>query len=416
MQVNRVVVTGMGAVSPFGRGASALFSGLSKGKSGIRSLPEAASIRGLRSHVAGRITDVDASEIRRKYRRSMSAGSIFAALAAQEALDEGKVTDVLRTGGDLGVAIGSTVGSVGTLEAFFREYFSDSGLERMRSTLFFKIMNHSHAANVSQMLGISGRTLAPAAACSTGAQAVGMGFEMIASGKQRLMLCGGTEEFHPLFIATFDVMNAASTHFNHQPQRTPRPFDRDRDGVVCSEGCGILLLESLESALSRGAPVFAEIAGYATQTDPSNIANPDAGSIVACMALCLENAGLKPGEIDYINAHATATLEGDASECEAIRTLFGNAAAVSSLKGHLGHTMAASGSLELMGCIFMMRQGRLIPTLNLDQVDPACQGIAHVRRGAKKPLHLVLKNNFALGGVNSSVLLRRFVHDGPGNH
>jgi len=415
MQINRVVITGMGAISPFGRGANVLFAGLSGGKSGIRFLPETTAIRGLRSHVAGRVIDCDPTEIPRKYRRSMSAGSIYAVMATQEALSQGNVSDELRTGKDMGVAIGSTVGSIGTLEAFFRDYFSDFCLERMRSTLFFKIMNHSHAANVSQMLGITGRTLAPAAACSTGCQAVGIGYEMIASGKQRLMLCGGTDEFHPLFIATFDVMNAASIHFNHTPERTPRPFDRDRDGIVCSEGCGMLLLESLESARSRGAVFLAEIVGFATQSDPSNIANPDAGSIVSCMRECLENAGLKPEAIDYINAHATATIEGDASECEAIRILFGDTVAVSSLKGHLGHTMAASGALELMACIFMMRQNRMIPTLNLDHVDAGCEGIFHVRRAAEKSIRLVLKNSFALGGVNSSILLRRLIHDRSGN-
>jgi 3-oxoacyl-[acyl-carrier-protein] synthase II len=412
MPLNRVVVTGTGAVSPFGRGAKALFQGLAEGKSGIRFLPEMTAVRGLRSHVAGRVMDFDPKAIPRKYRRSMSDGSIYAAMAAQEALASGKVPDALRTHPDMGVAIGATVGSVGTLETFFREYFSDFSLDRMRSTFFFKIMNHSTAANVSQLLGICGRTLAPAAACSTGCQAVGIGFEMIASGKQRLMLCGGTDEFHPLFTATFDVMNAASIHFNQAPHQTPRPFDRDRDGVVCSEGSGVLLLESLESALARRAPILAEIAGFATQSDPSNIANPDAGSIVSCMRMCLENADLKPGAIDYINAHATATVEGDASECAAIRTLFGDAVPVSSLKGHLGHTMAASGALELIACIDMIQQHRILPTLNLDGVDPACEGIRHIPRIEEKPLRWILKNNFALGGVNSSVLLRRFSHDG----
>ncbi|MBW1776643.1 MAG: beta-ketoacyl-[acyl-carrier-protein] synthase family protein [Deltaproteobacteria bacterium] len=412
MPLNRVVVTGMGAVSPLGRGTGALFKGLSGGKSGIRFQPETAAVRGLRSHVAGRVMDVDPKEVPRKYRRSMSAGSLFAAVAAQEALVQGNLPEDLRTREDFGVAIGSTVGSVGTLEGFFREYFSGFCLERMRSTLFFKIMNHSPAANVTQILGIRGRTLAPAAACSTGCQTVGIGFETIASGKQRFMLCGGTDEFHPLFTATFDIMNAASTRYNEHPHRTPRPFDRDRDGVVCAEGCGILLLESLESALERGAPILAEVAGFATLSDPSHIANPDAASILSCMQACLENADLKPKAIDYINAHATATTEGDAAECEAIRKLFGGATAVSSLKGHLGHTMAASGTLELMACIFMMQQNRMLPTLNLDHVDPACEGIRHVRRVEEKSLQWILKNNFALGGVNSSVLLRRFNRDG----
>lgn len=408
MSMNRVVVTGMGAVSPYGKGVMTLMDSLMLGKSAVQVIPEMKGIGRLRSRVAGIVPEIDPKEIDRKYRRSMSRMSIYAAIAAKEALAQGRVPDTLCSDGRMGVAIGSTIGSIRTMENFFRDYFSDYSLERMRSTFFFQTMNHSCAANVSHMLGITGRTLAPAAACATGCQAIGIGFEMVASGKQNMMLCGGSDEFHPLFTGTFDVMNAASIKYNESPSRTPRPFDRDRDGVVCSEGCGLLLLESLASAKNRKAEIGAEIIGFASVSDPSSIANPDAMSIRNCMEKAVLNAGLKSEEIDYINAHATATLDGDVAECMAINAVFGDQPPVSSLKGHMGHTMAASGSLELIAVIGMIQKGWIIPTLNLDNIDPMCDNINHIQLLENRPITTIIKNSFALGGINSSIVLRRY--------
>ena len=234
---------------------------------------------------------------------------------------------------------------------------------------------------------------------------------MIAAGKQQYMLCGGADEFHPLTTGTFDMLNAASKNFNTQPRRTPRPFDRDRDGVVCSEGSGILLLESLESASARGVNILAKIIGFATVSDPSSIANPDTDSIAGCMRAALEDAGITPENIDYINAHATATLQGDIAESKAIYQLFGDNVPLSSLKGHLGHAMAASGSLELAAVVGMLNRECLVPTLNLDNVDEACANIRHVRTLSTAKIQTAIKNNFALGGVNSSLIIRRYHND-----
>jgi 3-oxoacyl-[acyl-carrier-protein] synthase II len=311
----------------------------------------------------------------------------------------------------MGVAIGSTIGSTLTTQEFFNNLLSTGSLEHMKSTVFFKIMNHSCAANVSQILGITGRTLSPSAACSTSCQAIGYGYEMIAFGKQDFMLCGGTDEYHPLFTGTFDILNAASVKFNDQPSQTPRPFDRDRDGVVCSEGSGILLLESLDSAEKRGANILCEIIGFATVSDPSNIANPDMASIKRCMQLALNDAGIKPEEIDYVNAHATSTKQGDIVEGEAISELFGDDTPVSSFKGHLGHTMAASGALESIALVEMINRGCLIPTLNLENIDDACGNIRHICELEITRIKTAIKNNFALGGINSSLVIRRYKDD-----
>jgi 3-oxoacyl-[acyl-carrier-protein] synthase II len=408
MQLKRVVITGMGAISPFGRGVSTLMDGLLAGKSGVIAVPELAEIIGMRTRVAALVPGIDPKEIPRKFRRSMSSMSVYATLAAHDAVAQGGVSEELLTGGRLGVSIGSTVGSPQTMQEFFRDFSIDNSLERMKSTLFFHIMNHSCAANVSQALGITGRILSPAAACSTSCQAVGYASEMIAMGKQDFMLCGGADEFHPLTSATFDIMNAASINFNNAPSRTPRPFDRDRDGVVCAEGSGILLLESLDSALARKATILAEIIGFASSSDPASIANPDAAYIAHCMKLALEDAGISPAEVDYVNAHATSTQQGDIAESEAIFSVFGGKVPTSSLKGHMGHAMAASGTLELTACIEMLRNGYLLPTLNLENIDPACAQIQHIQKLTHTPIKTVIKNNFALGGVNSSIILRRY--------
>lgn len=408
MLLKRVVITGMGVVSPFGRGVDALFQGLLEGRSGVVQLPELSEIGGIRTRVAALVTGVDAKEIPRKHRRSMSNMSVYATLACQDAARMAGVGEAELSSGRLGVAIGSTTGSARTMQEFFLDFNRDNSLERMKSTLFFHIMNHSCASNVAQALGITGRILAPSAACSTSCQAVGYAAEMIAAGRQDQMLCGGADEFHPLTSGTFDIMNAASIAFNDSPTRTPRPFDRDRDGIVCGEGSGILLLESLDHAVARGATILAEVTGFATNSDPNSIANPSASAIADCMRLALADAEIEPSQVDYLNAHATATGQGDVAECEAIGQVFGGSTPVSSLKGHLGHTMAASGTIEMAACVEMMRRELLIPTLNLENVDPLCAGVSHPEGIAARRLDCVLKNNFALGGVNSSIILRRY--------
>ena len=323
MQLKRVVITGIGVVSPFGRGIETLMEGLLEGRSGVVNVPELAAIKGMRTGVAALVPGIDPKEIPRKFRRSMSSMSVFATLACHDALTQAGLGAGQCAGGRMGVAIGSTVGSPQTMQEFFKDFNTDNSLERMKSTLFFHIMNHSCAANVAQTLGITGRILAPAAACSTSCQAVGYGAEMIAMGKQDIMLCGGADEFHPLTAGTFDIMNAASIRYNDSPGSTPRPFDRDRDGIVCAEGSGILVLESLDSALGRGAAILAEVSGFATISDPASIANPASAAIEECMRQALLDGGLAPADIDYVNAHATATELGDIAESEAISRVFG---------------------------------------------------------------------------------------------
>jgi 3-oxoacyl-[acyl-carrier-protein] synthase II len=406
--LRRVVITGMGTLSPFGRGVDAMMDGFLQGRSGVQGIPELAEIQGLRTRVGALVPAFDASEIPRKFRRSMSRMSIFATLAARDAVVQAGLSEEHLRGGRTGVSIGSTVGSPRAIQEFFDDFHDDRSVERMKSTLFFHIMSHSCAANVAHAFGITGRIVSPSAACSTGCLAVGYAAEMIAMGKQDVMICGGADEFHPLTAGTFDIMNAASIRHNDSPTSTPRPFDAGRDGVVCAEGGGVLLLESLDSARSRGAAILAEIAGFASTSDPASIANPDAAKIALCMREALRDAGMAPGEIGYVNAHATGTELGDIAESEAIHAVFGDRVPASSLKGNIGHAMAASGALELAACVEMLRRETLLPTHNLDEVDPSCGSICHVREVTRRPIDALMKNNFALGGVNSSIVLRRF--------
>lgn len=408
MSLKRVVITGMGAVSPYGTGVEILYQALKSGRSAVTRHPPLEAVKGLRCCIAGVVPDLDEKQIPRKFRRSMSRMSIFATLASLEALSMGQIPDELLHSDQTGVIIGTTVSSPQTQQDFFADYLRDFSIEQVKSSLFFKIMGHTCAANVAQTLGIAGRVMAPSAACATSGQAIGMAFEAIAMGKQRFMFCGGAEELHPLTVGIFDIINAASTGFNADPVRSPRPFDARRDGTVCSEGCGVLLLESLDSALERGVPILGEIVGFAANSDTSNISTPDPDRIEQCMRLALAGANLRPDQADHVNAHATATLVGDPAECLAIQRVFGNTVPVSSLKGHLGHALAASGALEMIVVVRMIGEDLCLPTLNLETPDQDCAMVRLVRHVEQRPMNVVVKNNFALGGVNATIIVRKY--------
>lgn len=412
MRLKRVVITGVGAVSPFGLGADTLYSALIEGRSCIRPITELQSVTGLRCHIAGKAPDPEAlgvAQIPRKFRRSMSAMSVFSYLACKEALEEAGVDAATAASGNLGLAIGSTLGSTQATQAFYADYLQDFSIERTKSQMFFKVMSHTCAANAAQALGIRGRVIAPAAACASGGQAIGLGFEAIAMGRQDMMLCGGADELHPLSVATFDILNVASARFNDAPEKSPRPFDTGRDGTVCSEGAGVLLLESLDSALQRGATPIAEMRGFAVVNDAANISTPDAASIESCMRKALDQAEVPAAAVNYVNAHATATELGDIAEGQAIERVVGAQTPVSCCKGNLGHALAASGGLESAAIMRMYKHGRIPGTHNLVDVDPRCGNLHHVTSPLEHEPGYVVKNNFALGGVNTCLVFGRYV-------
>ena len=406
--MRRVGITGTGIVSPIGNTSGTVADALANNVSGIRQMPEWHEVKGLRSLVAGKVDGTDPKRIPRNYRRTMGRVAVLGSLAALDAVaSAGLDSEQQLASPRIGVAMGSTTGSAPALEAFFRDYIGQGGIEQQEGTLFMKVMSHTVAANVAALLGVQGRVLAPCSACASSTQAIGAGYEAIREGHQEVMICGGAEDLHPTTAGVFDILHAASKAFNDRPQCTPRPFDRARDGLVVGEGGAVVVLEELEHARARGAKVLGEVIGYATYGGGGHMTSPSVDSMVYCMRGALASAGVEPTDLDYINAHATATDLGDAEEAAALRELLGDVVPVSSTKGHTGHTLAACGAMEVIFCLLMMRDGFLAPTLNLEEVDPRCEGLRHIVRVEKADPVTVMSNNFAFGGIGATLILRK---------
>ncbi len=411
MPLKRVVITGAGAVSPFGIGRDRLIEAVTAGRSGVRQMPEWAGIKGLGSLVAAPVPEFDAKKLLpRSIRRTMGPMAVYAGVAALEAVSSAGLEEEHLHSGRTGVVMGSTTGSPSANEDFYREFVPENSIEGLRSGTFFKIMGHTCAANVAQLLGIKGEQWATVSACTSSIQAIGLGLMLIQSGRQDVVICGGADEVHHTVTVVFDVLKAAS-HMNDTPQLTPRPFDSRRDGVVCGAGSGCIVLESLEHARARGAVPLAEVLGFGTCNDSGHVANPGMEAMASAMRLALQDAGVPPEDVRYVNAHATGTIAGDATEAQAISSVVGSQVPVSSFKGYVGHTLGAAGVLETIILLEMIRTGEIIPTLNLEEPDSECSSIMHAQKGMNMPLDIVLKNNFALGGVNSSLLLGRIRND-----
>ncbi len=410
--MRRVVVTGMGAVSPFGIGREKLMRGVREGRSGVRFMPEWEAIDGLESRIAAPVPPFDARKLLpRSCRRTMGNMAMYAALAATEAREHAGIGDDLMQSGRVGIVMGSTTGSPTIHEEFYSQFVRSGTVEGLRSGTFFKVMGHTCAANTAQVLGLKGEQWSTVSACTSSIQAIGLGCLLIRSGRQDVVFCGGADETHYTVTMVFDVLKAASRK-NNTPELTPRPFDSMRDGVVCGAGSGVLILESLEHALERGASPLVEILGFGNCNDTSHIANPGVDAMANAMRLALEDAGRSASELDYINAHATGTEAGDATEAAAINAVAGSNIPVSSFKGYIGHTLGAAGALETIILASMMEKGEIFPTLNLDEPATDCRCVRHVQQRTGSRLDLVLKNNFALGGVNSSLLIGRFRNGG----
>jgi 3-oxoacyl-[acyl-carrier-protein] synthase II len=404
MTLKRVVITGIGIVSPFGNGVTALMKGLEEGRSAVRRMEGWEQYSGLHSLVGAPVDMRDEKLIPRQKRRSMGRMSIFAAQAADEALGDAGIVLANEDPWRAGCVIGSTMGSAKSINDAFEIMLPKKDLSQLNSTMFFQCMSHTAAVNVAQYLGLNGSIMAPAAACASAIHAISIGYDLIRLGRQDLLLCGGAEELHPTVTGSFDILFATSTHYNDAPQRTPRPFDKERDGLVCGEGSGLVVLEDYERAVKRKARIYAEIVGCSTTASGLHVSQSNKESMVACMRQALSSAKINAGEIDYINAHATATVQGDQEEAEAIRDIFGSDIPVSSLKGNIGHTLGASGAIELAASLKMMEHGVIYPTHNLETVSPECDGIHHVMHPLRRTVKTMLKNAFAFGGINAALV------------
>ncbi len=399
----RVVVTGLGLRTPLGHQIDDLFDALLESRSAVQAFPEWRDVAEMSSYVGAPISDFNGREIPRKMRRTMGRLAQFAAAAATDAVAQAELDEATLGNGRVGVAVGSTLGSSAALEEFWRAYLLQGHTRSLKGGLFFQVMSHSAASNVALLLGVTGATLAFNAACASATQALVMATERIRGGQSDVMLAGGADELHPAATLTFDGVGGASTAFNETPSQTPRPFDNDRDGVVVGEGSGIVVLESLAHARARGATVLAEILGGATTCDARHMASPSPEGMASCMRQGLADANLEPDDMDYVNAHATGTRVGDASEAEALHRLFGNRVPVSSIKGHLGHMQGACGAVEVAVCIEAMKRGVVPHTRNLSQSDLALLDLPTTPR--EQRISRVLTSNFAFGGINTCVVL-----------
>lgn len=405
--MRRVAITGLGAITPLGNSVDAFISGIERGQNATQYMPEWQKYKGLHCLVAAPAKMQDEKLIPRQNRRSMGRLSIFAVQAVEQAIRDAGIPKEELSGGRLGCIIGSTMGSAESINEAFETLIPDNDLTKLTSTKFFQCISHTAALNVAQYLGITGTVMATNAACASALQAIGAGYDLIRLGEQEIMLCGGAEGLHPTVVGSFDILFATSSTYNQTPQKTPRPFDAKRDGLVCGEGSGIVVLEDYERVKKRKAKIYAEIIGYSSYGNGNHISESNREAIVFCVREALQRAAVSPQDIDYINAHATATIQGDKEEAAAIREIFGDKVPVSSLKGNIGHTLGASGAIELIASLIMMEKNLIYPTLNLEEPDKDCQGIRHVMKPLNKEINILLKNCFAFGGINATLVCKK---------
>lgn len=409
MSDRRVVVTGMSGITSLGSDWTSIEANFSANRSGIRRMHEWDRFSELNTRLAGPVDDFAVpAHWTRKQLRSMGRVSRLSVLAAERALaDAGLLDDASIRDGRMGVACGSSTGSTEEIKAF-GNMLLNSVAEGLNANSYIRMMPHTTAANVSIFFGLTGRVIPTSSACTSGSQGIGYAYEAIKFGRLPLMLAGGAEELCATEAMVFDALYATSLK-NDAPHTSPRPYDSGRDGLVIGEGAGMLVLEELEHALARGATIHAELVGFGSNADGQHATKPEQLTMRRAMELALEDAGLAPAAIGYVNGHGTATEQGDIAETQATQALFGSGMPISSQKSYLGHTLGACGALESWFSIEMMNRNRYIHTLNLDSVDPRCGELDYLQGAPRVMQHeYVMNNNFAFGGINTSLIFRRW--------
>ncbi|MBS1228782.1 MAG: Beta-ketoacyl-acyl-carrier-protein synthase [Proteobacteria bacterium] len=406
--MKRVVITGMAGITALGACWQDIESQLRARRNAVRRMPEWDYFEALNTRLGAPIDHfVTPTHYPRKMIRSMGRVSLLAVRASELALtDAGLRDDATIRDGRMGIAYGSSSGSVEPVRVFGRMLESGS-MQGVTSTSYIQMMPHTTAVNIGLFFGLKGRVIPTSSACTSGSQGIGYAYEAIRFGRQTMMLAGGAEELSGPGAAVFDTLFATSSR-NDTPDATPRPFDRDRDGLVVGEGAASLVLEEYEHAHARGAKIYAEIVGFACNSDGSHVTQPEPETMALVMQQALADAGLPPSAIGYISAHGTATDRGDVAESHATARVIGDQTPISSMKSYLGHTLGACGAIEAWWAIEMMRRQWFAPTINLDHPDPACAELDHVLgAGRKIDTEYVISNNFAFGGINTSIIFKR---------
>lgn len=405
----RVVITGMGLVSPLGSTVDGAFERLHTFENCVSYDKDLEEYKGMHTRLEARVKDfVIPESFNRKVTRTMGTVAIMSVVSAKSALeDAGLIDNEIITNGQTGVSYGSCSGSIDAIMDFYSVCVNKE-ISNLNSGSYVRMMSHTAPVNISLYFKTHGRLIPTSTACTSGSMGIGYAYEAIKSGSQTVMIAGGSDEFTPSNIGVFDTLFATSVK-NDTPNLTPSPFDKNRDGLVIGEGAGTLILEEYEHAKVRGAKIYAEIVGFATNTDGTHITNPNSEMMAEVMKQALESANLKPSDIGYINAHGTGTKNGDIAESQATSSVFGNTVPVSSLKSYTGHTLGACGAIEAMMSIEMMNHNWFCPTLNLKEVDANCGDLDYIMNEARIiDTDYVMSNNFAFGGVNTSLIFKRF--------
>lgn len=414
---NRVVITGLGTISPTGNDVETTWKNVLAGKSGAGTIThfDAAEFK---VQIAAEVKGFDPDAVfGRKEARRLDRFSQFALVAAQQAIQDSQLEINEDNRHRIGAVIGTGIGGINTLQEQF-DLFYRAGPNRVSPFLIPMILPDTAGGMIAIHLGIRGPNLAVITACATGTNAVGEGAALIRRGDADVMLVGGSEAaIAPITIAGLGVMTALSTR-NHDPQAASRPFDKDRDGFLMGEGAAVLVLESLQHAQSRRAPILAEVSGYGTTNDAYHISAPAENGMGAaeCMRLALSDAQLEANDIDYINAHGTSTPLNDKSETAAIKSVFGEAAydiPVSSTKSMTGHLMGASGALEALFCAKALQEDVLPPTINYQTPDPECDLDYVPNQARHTDVTHVMSNSFGFGGHNATIILSKFQSGAP---
>ncbi|WP_299008577.1 beta-ketoacyl-ACP synthase [uncultured Shewanella sp.] len=405
----RVVITGMAGISSLGQDWKTIAKNLKKRQNCIVKMDEWDKFDGLNTRLAGPITDFEVPKhYSRKKIRSMGRVSLMATRASELALiDADLLDDPIIQSGQMGVAYGSSTGSTDPLLGFSK--MLDTGdMSSVTATSYIRMMAHTTAVNLGVYFGLKGRVHTTSSACTSGSQGIGYAYEAIKYGQQDLMIAGGAEELCPTEAVVFDTLFATSTK-NDAPSTTPSPFDQDRDGLVIGEGACTLILEELEHAQNRGAKIYAELVGFGTNSDGQHVTQPNSDTMETAIRLAIKDAQITPNAIGYVNAHGTATERGDVAETQATQAVFGEKQVISSLKSYTGHTLGACGALESWLSIEMMNEGWFAPTLNLTQIDPACGRLDYIKDDIRFiDTDYVMSNNFAFGGINTSLIFKKW--------
>ncbi len=406
----RVVVTGMAGISPIGDNWETVRARLLQMKNGITRMDDWDQYADLNTRLAGPVTDfVMPDHYRRKDLRSMGRVAQLAVRSAERALEDADLlgAEELKNG-RTGVAFGSSTGDTPATQDFASMLWQgpQGGLN---ANSYIKMMAHTSPVNIGVYFGLRGRVYTTSSACTSGSQGIGYAYEAVKRGQQDMMVAGGCEALCPTEAAVFDTLYATSVR-NDEAHLSPRPFDRDRDGLVIGEGAGTLILEELSHAQARGARIHAELVGFGSNSDGTHVTRPSSETMEVVMRLALEDAQLSPEAIGYVSAHGTATDRGDIAESQATSRLFGRRMPISAFKSFTGHTLGACGALEAWVAIEMMNRNWFHATVNLDNVDPQCGELDYIMGvGRTIDTEYVMTNNFAFGGINTSLIFKRWI-------